>query len=151
MVKKRTPKLAPLTQAEMDVQQERRRVAREGRKALEERVGKMDCLEYSNFIAEQEQTAADEKDRKRQAACARRAEQKLREAQELDEACTRGQRELALKYDGTAGIQCVLCTRFCARAVEHTGCKTAGRSEGERGSVDAQPPACAGDVGARGE
>ena len=54
MVKKRTPKLAPLTQAEMDVQQERRRVAREEKKALEERVGKMDCLEYSNFIAEQE-------------------------------------------------------------------------------------------------
>ena len=54
VVKKRTPELAPLTQAEKDVQQERRRIAREEKKALEERVGKMDCLEYSNFIAEQE-------------------------------------------------------------------------------------------------
>ena len=127
VVKKRTPERAPLTQAEKDVQQERRRIAREEKKALEERVGKMDCLEYSNFIAEQEQTAADEKDRKRQAACARRAEQKLREAQELDEACTKGQRELALKYDGTAGIKCVLCTRFCARAVEHMPNHKTGR------------------------
>ena len=127
VVKKRTPERAPLTQAEKDVQQERRRIAREEKKALEERAGKMDCLEYSNFIAEQEQTAADEKDRKRQAACARRAEQKLREAQELDEACTKRQRELALKYDGTAGIQCVLCTRFCARAVEHMRNHKTGR------------------------
>ena len=119
VVKKRTPKRAPPTQAEKDVQQERRRVAREEKKALEERVGKMGLLEYTNFVAEQEQKAVAEKERKKQAACARRAEQKLREAQELDEAHARGQRELASKYGGTAGIKCVLCTRFCARAVEH--------------------------------
>lgn len=127
VAKTRAPKRVPLTQAEKDAQRERLRVAREEKKALDERISKMGLLEYTNFVAEQEQKAVAEKERKKQAACARRAEQKLREAQELDEARSRCQRELASKYDGTAGVKCVLCTRFCARAVERmrnhkTGC-----------------------------
>jgi hypothetical protein len=118
VAKTRAPKRAPPTQAEKDAQKERLRVAREEKKALDERISKMGMLEYTNFVAEQEQEAAAEKERKKQAACARRAEQKLREAQEFDEARTRCQRALASKYDGTAGVKCVLCTRFCARAVE---------------------------------
>lgn len=120
VAKKRTPKRAPLTQAEKDAQKERLRVARDEKKALEERVSKMDYLEYANFVAEQEQKAMAEKERKKAAARARRAEQKLREVQELGEAYNRCHRELALKYDGTPGIECVLCRRFCARAMEHT-------------------------------
>lgn len=108
----------PLSQAEKEARKERVRAAREERKALDERVRGMGMLEYTDFVNEMERKAIAEKEeklrRQREARDQKKCAEQKRAVEEYD-VCKAA---LAAKYEGTSGIKCVLCTRFCARKTE---------------------------------
>lgn len=111
-------KRPPLSQAEKEQRKERARAAREERKALDERVRGMGMLEYTNYVAEMEREAFAAREEKLRRQREARDQKKCDEQKRAVEKFEALQTTLAEKYEGTAGISCVLCTRFCARKAE---------------------------------
>ena len=107
-----------MSQAEKEARKERTRVAREEQKALDERVRGMGLIEYTEFVAEMERKAIAEKGEKLRRQKEAREEKKRVDEQRAVAEYAACKAALAAKYEGTPGIRCVLCTRFCARKVE---------------------------------
>jgi len=111
-------KRPPLSQAEKEARKERARVAREEQKALDERVRGMGLIEYADFVAEMERKAIAAKEEKLNRQREAREEKKRVDAQRAVAEYDACKAALTAKYEGTPGIKCVLCTRFCARKAE---------------------------------